>query len=343
MKIKDLTNNELHLTYSVPFLIFLGLTYDCNYSCKHCYAKKNKNSQRRILEFNDFVELINSLEKIGSILINYSHGETLLYKNALEIFKLAKKKGFFQTLITNGSLINSTEQINNLHKSGINSILISLDSPTSEKHNKNRGSSKAFLKAVNCLDMLSCSTIPIKGIAHTLNNFNSILDIEKIIQIAIEKNLDYISLMSMRNKAEPKIKDIVNNSDYLLSLWDLILRYQKKILISTHEPLLIKLLENTNFETEKELLAFLDNNSCHAGESILSIDCYGDIRACNFVSKVYGNIFENDIFSIWDNIQTEYKNPKKSFSMDCLNCNVLQFCRGGCKHFFPTDHYCDIH
>lgn len=282
----------------IPYVAYIGLTYDCNCNCTHCYAHSRIDHTRKQLTTNDYFALLDDLYCMGTIALTYSHGETLLNDNCMSIFSYAHKLGFEQTLITNGMLLNR-ENIKLLKQNGISTILISTDSNKEEEHDSNRGIKGCYKKMINAISVLGETTGIKSGLAVTVakRNQNSVTE---VIKLAIENHIDFVSLLTERNYG------ILADIDLKL-LANIIKKYHNIIDIVTHDYRLEEYMDFIDLKTKREKRMFYADNYCRNFESQLSIDAYGDIRSCNFLEKVYGNYFIDGLKATWINLSQSKK------------------------------------
>lgn len=130
--------------------LHLGLTAACNLNCKHCFIKEKESKE---LSFEKAIAFIDVLEKQGLTHIYYTYGEPLLYHRLFEFSKNIRLKGIYQVLMTNGTQINY-EVAQKIAASGINRVMISIDSSIEKKHDMNRGKQGSFGLAVQAIQLL---------------------------------------------------------------------------------------------------------------------------------------------------------------------------------------------
>ena len=172
-------------------VMHLGLTYQCNMKCKHCYVQKSKD----ILTLDDFKKILEISAKNGVFVLYYTFGEPLLSPYIFDLIEFSHKLGYVQTLMTNGYLIN--ERIaKQLKLNGINNVYISIDSIFPKKHDENRGLNGAFEKAIKAIKILSNNNISV-GISTTIRNEN-LDEILEIVNLALTLNIKCISLLRKR-------------------------------------------------------------------------------------------------------------------------------------------------
>ncbi len=105
-------------------------TYGCNFDCFWCQNHHLSHPNKKIIDLvknsNDYlspVDFINLMKKNNCFGTSISFNEpTLLFEYSLEVFKLAKKEGYYNTFVSNGYM---TEQVlRDLVDSGLNAINI---------------------------------------------------------------------------------------------------------------------------------------------------------------------------------------------------------------------------
>lgn len=288
----------MNRNFNIPYNAYIGLTYSCNCHCKHCYAHNRMNLERPMISKEDFIQLLHHLRELGTLSVTYSHGETLLYPHYRDIFRHAHDLGFTQVLISNGILLSHEVGVN-LEALGIDVLLLSIDSLDEHEHDENRGRMGCFSALIDAIDVLRQLNITTKGLAITIAKRNQ-HKVGDIIDYAIQHGINYISLLSERSNALSTLPDVE-------VITDIIKCYGSRVHIVTHDCRLNNSLSNSAFMTKKEKAIFISNNECIVGNQI-SIDAYGDVRLCNFLEEVVGNIKTQSLISIWNSILTNCDN-----------------------------------
>ncbi|MEE8574503.1 MAG: radical SAM protein, partial [Thermodesulfobacteriota bacterium] len=101
-----------------PYFVNVNLTTRCNLNCVGCrfhsidQTKKNKiyaNKDKYDMPIELFEKICKELKEIGTKeIILLGEGEPMLHPEIFDIISMAKKYGFFLTIITNGTLLNET-------------------------------------------------------------------------------------------------------------------------------------------------------------------------------------------------------------------------------------------
>ncbi|TFF34571.1 radical SAM/SPASM domain-containing protein [Mucilaginibacter psychrotolerans] len=329
---------EFQLTDNpIPILVQLGLTYKCNLKCDHCYALYHRDLNE--LSYDELKDLMTQLYNAGSCSVVYSHGENLIRKDFHEIAKMISGFDIYQTLMTNGFYLQTEEEVSRLKETGINRVLVSIDSPRKEVHDRVRGVEGAFEKAVSSLRMLQQGGIPTVGFSTTIDvhNYNTV---RELVEMAKSMGLGAISLMQNRyNKPGIFMHDLwIDYVDTCKSIYELILENEGIIDIYTHDPFMLTLLDQRMTNNDKRA-AFIGSNLCNVATSMVSIDPVGNISGCNFIEEIIGNVRNEPFISIWDRLVKRYNDKDAPPDGPCSGCNAVRACVGGCKAFHYNGKY----
>ena len=272
--------------------LHLGLSYNCNMKCKHCFVNKENDK----LNTKQILEAIDYLDENGLFFVVYTFGEPLLSKNFFEVSKYVRDKNIFQTLMTNGSIITD-EIISKLKESRINNIFISIDSKDPKKHDLNRGLKGAYDKAINSLIKLKENGFNV-GIASTINDSN-IEEINDIVEIANSIGIKTISFLRQRDNG--KLIDLKLIDKYYNFYNDYLINYKNyNINLLFHD---LSLIPKTMNLYKKGLInqelyeKYMDMNSCHYKDTV-SIEPNGNVKNCNLLNESLGNLNEESLEQI---------------------------------------------
>lgn len=105
-----------------------NITGKCNKNCRFCY--RDNVTEELSLEQN--LNILDNLLKLDVTKITFSGGEPLLYDGIKDIFKESKKKGIYNKLNTNGSLLTE-DTIKDLLKY-VDRVAFSVDSASDEEN-----------------------------------------------------------------------------------------------------------------------------------------------------------------------------------------------------------------
>lgn len=172
----------------IPQFLYITITTECNYHCKHCHLWMTKESHSS-LTTDEKIEAIKQFHQMnpnGTIII--SGGEPM--KKEFEYFSLSRlcRNLKLNTIsITNGSYIKP-ENYEKLLKEGPKQLIISLDGYTKEVHDYIRGVQGSFKYITKMLRELTDMKRNIKSDVNILTNTvlfdKNIYDIENFLPFA---------------------------------------------------------------------------------------------------------------------------------------------------------------
>lgn len=132
----------------------LVLLEKCMLECKMCQMWKSTSSSSEVT-IEHWKKLIDSLKEVSdpNLQIQFVGGEPLLQESIFDLIKLANRNGFATTMTTNGFLINR-EIACQISESGLNSLVLSLDSIKEEVHDFLRGVNGVYERLMRGIDYL---------------------------------------------------------------------------------------------------------------------------------------------------------------------------------------------
>lgn len=174
-----------------PLVLRLRVTKRCNLHCNYCYQAGSLNApEKNHLSYSEWERVLDNLPRWT--ILDITGGEPFVATNFKELIELALGKGFRTSLITNGSHCRE-DILEILVKNKLMYFMVSLDG-TSDVHNRLRGQSGSFekaMKTIDCLDRIKKnykSSYPIICIKTTVTAENC-------------ENLEEFQSMIMKNKA----------------------------------------------------------------------------------------------------------------------------------------------
>lgn len=274
------------------------MTYACNLKCKHCYLGNDINNVQTYFTFERARKVIDQLDQIGVIEINFTGGELFANKDALRIIEYACSKNFIINILTNGTLVTE-EIINKLTELPISGVRISMYG-MKEFHDNFVGVKGAFDKSLQTLIRLN----------EKKKNFCA------ASSVVTKESID--SLLQLRHLLEKSgIRHRLTPMIFPTTYGDL---SPTELRISEEE--IVNLFEEGVFE--------YSGSSCNSGISRLRINPYGEVNPCELFRDVsFGNIFEksmeeilqSDTRKVWiSNVQQQMK------LSECRNCSIRKYC-----------------
>ena len=315
-----------------PEHVYFSLTNRCNLRCKMCDIPTSSAKIEDDLSTQKIKEIITQVKNLNVSHLILSGGEPLLRKDILEIVKFSVGIGIKMVdIITNGLLLDDyiAEE---LVKSGLNHVTISLDG-LSEKHDKVRGP-QAFKRATESIDRINSYKLkhkkssPSVGINFTIMDEN-IDDMLPMIEFAETKRCNIIVFQPIlfsnikmhtkrKNKLWPSAQNIKALEKVLVEI-NKIKNQQKGVEVYTDEAVL-KQLPNY-FHGKRAPKHF----KCYEGIKRIVVTCDAKVWSC---FGVYGDLNKNSLKEIWLSKQSQKLRKKVK---KCKN-HCLQDCV-----YFPSD------
>lgn len=140
---KWVENAEKLIVEKFPLHLDIGITNVCNLECTFCARTVRVNEGRwrkaKHMDFDLFKKIIDEAVELGTYSINMNLlNEPLIHPRIIDMIRYAKKKGIIDVHFhTHGGLLDEEKALQ-LLDSGLDKLLISIDSPYKEKYDKLR-------------------------------------------------------------------------------------------------------------------------------------------------------------------------------------------------------------
>lgn len=264
----------------IPMQASLELTNRCNERCSHCYIEDFSDDPKRVLNKDQWFQILEQLRGAGTLFLILMGGEAMLNPFFWDILQRSSQLSFHTSMITNGLKIQSSDIAQRLKSAGLKNATISLyslDPLIHDKMTRVRGSQQKTLKAIElCLE---------NNIEVTLNclltkeNINGIFDLE---DWALAKNLS----LKVDPMITPKLNGNMEPTQYRASMDQLKAYYQEKM----------RRWPNGKPKASGETV---DDYTCNAGKGKCAVNAYGDLFPCIEIRDSLGNLLEKPFHELW--------------------------------------------
>lgn len=326
-----------------PTLVAIKPTLNCIANCKHCNPRSKKFTRERTLNLEEYNELFKKLKSLGTEQICVSGGEPLIYNNIVQLIKLITQNGMKASLNTNGWFLTQ-DMFKKLIDAGLLIVNLSIDYPTTEKHDELRGLPGLFKKATEQIKRCKETGIPFKLNVRMVLSKHNYKEISEMIKLARKLNADMLSIDMI--EADSKNKLFLLNKDEIIDFKEnyvpMIVEQVKNLNIKENLKEFniqqLKDMFNTNFNPIQNFengLYWPDEHikkKCDIPSSFMIIEGDGMVLPCNAVEynrdKIIGNILDTDIIKLWNsNEWNEFRKNKMDFCRECpMNmCYMLVF------------------
>lgn len=300
-----------------PLSIHFEVTNICNNRCSHCYAsswlKENVGPKPELIEIARKIAENNIFDLV------ITGGEPLLFgvNNLSKLFKFLHKQNIQFSLNTNGRLL-SKETCNLLINNGLNGVLVSLHSWINSLHDNIVNIPNAAEDTKNGIR----NAIE-QGLRVTVNQVISNQNIGVMFESSKELEKIGVNELSFTRLLSPLGVDYKLQMIEANIFLDEYIKCKEKLRIPVKSLVPIPYCADSRVKDLKERL------NCTGGLSSAAISCYGDVRFCPQDPKVWGNVFKEDLSSIWERI-VKWRSSV-AIPVECEECSFLEDCRGGCR------------
>lgn len=300
-----------------PIRAVLEVTKMCPLHCAHCF---NQSGEKRTKEMSleEIKHVIDIFVHLGIQKIMITGGEAFVRSDIFEIIDYCANKFIAIAIASNGYLIDAKcADFLAKYKHKI-AMQISLDG-NEKSHNKIRGKTDSFEKAVKAINLLSSRNIPVI-VATTLNadNFD---DMDSVAQIACENGAKQLSFALTFNLG--RAKEGIKTDIDINKLTSKAIKLQKEYI----DKGLYVVVEE---ETERSTQAGKHQQGCGAGVTSICIRENGDVAPCVSFDYVMGNILKDDISVLFSPDRLKQFQNIKIDNEECLHCSDCNNCYG-CK------------
>ncbi len=144
------------LNRKLPRIVVLVVNNACNFKCKYCFGSYHRRNASEDFTSMELKEIIDDLDRNGTMYATVHGGETLLRNDIGEIVRYMKDKGWCVNLITNGTLL--AQKIEEIKM--VDGLCISLDG-REENNDLNRGRG-TYNKALQAIKVAKGYDIPLR-------------------------------------------------------------------------------------------------------------------------------------------------------------------------------------
>ncbi len=338
--LKELLNVKKPFNKKILEFSCFGISDDCILRCKMCNKWKEDifiKEKAKIPSLKDWKNCVSSLRGItdDSFQINFGGGEPFLKEGLLELVRFCKFKNFKTNIATNGYLIDK-EVSKKIADSGLDSLIISLDSLNEETHDYLRGVKGVYQKAMDAIGYLDkfCSGL-YKGICCVIYEAN-LDDVVKLVEwVDKDKRLNSIYFMAAMQPNNTPLDEKWREKGEYGFLWpgdsrkacsviDEIIRLKKNGSKITNQICQLEAFKLYYQYPDR----FVKNTKCNM-DSAVHISSCGDIFLC-YRHSLLGNIKTDDLAKV---LSSEKADQIRQDIANCKNnCHFLLNC------FFKDDY-----
>jgi len=282
-------------------VVTLAINYACQLSCIYCSARtlKQKEDFAERLSLSQIERVLYEAEECGAINIHFSGGEPLLDKDFYKIVSLVNKNRNILSLVTNGFLLG--QESKNLKNARFDLVIVSIDSPNPEIHDKIRGYVGSYRKAWEGIEAAHKVGLKVMiAMVVTPDNLSN-GGVDKFITLCRQKKI-ILQILPIRS---------INGA-----------RKSKKMLLDPKDQArFYEYVSYFNVRWDGQSSYF--PSQCLAARERLYINPCGDVFPCDFIQRSYGNVKNESLVNIWYRMLNTYPFNQKNFA--CLSAFDKEF------------------
>lgn len=201
----------------MPNYLFIRILEACNAGCFMCDFCHSTDEYR--LSEEDYTRILSQAKKEGLKYVRLTGGEPLKHDRVLNFISIAKEMGIMSSIISNGYYLPDIAE--QLAKSGLSQIIVSLDGSSPKTHNRYRNTPEIFERGVEGLK--KCAELGIHTRVNTvagIHNYAELIELQEIFtELEVEKwELSALKLDRPINYPEAARQRIISDVDTIYRL-----------------------------------------------------------------------------------------------------------------------------
>ena len=300
---------EIYMRENIPYAVQFELTSRCNLKCRHCYMDIEKDYSSE-LSTEEVIGIIDQLVDIGTFYLGFTGGEIFTRKDLFEIAGYAKKKGFFISFMTNGTLIEPElmEKIEELRPIKFEISLYGATPKTHDYITRVKGSFESTIAAIEGLVR--------HGI--TVTTKTSLMNLNVHESDDIKALCERLGVICKLTPGMTPLRDgSLDPLKYDLSFEDM------DSYLSADNFSLTYLAERVEKDPK-------DRFKCKAGKAICGISSSGIVFPCVTMPMPVGDLRKKSLKEIWHTDPDDKLKRLRDTTIDdlpmCSRCDLAEFC-----------------
>jgi radical SAM protein with 4Fe4S-binding SPASM domain len=312
-----------------PISVSVEVTSACNLLCRHCYADAVDGRRETDLNVQDYLGLIDELDRLDVFNVSITGGEPLTFQGVFDVIEECSRREMSALLSTNGTLLDP-DTIKHLESAGLRTIQVSIDALESRVHDWFRGVSGAHARALAGLKRACDSRIPeirVATVASTLN-------IDQIVPLMYE--LDRLGVQVVRILRFLPLGRGREGHEFALGNDKVVMLLNQ---IKEHLPNMKTLAVNFSDAFNPPIIE-RPSHSCSGGVTWCAINPAGYVVPCTYLNSPRTaasigawSLRERGLAEVWRNspLFSDIRRIRQVVKGKCKQCAYLAECGGGCR------------
>ncbi|KPJ63137.1 MAG: hypothetical protein AMS15_01590 [Planctomycetes bacterium DG_23] len=332
-------------TFYAPLLVVWNFTQACNLNCMHCYQDARRPLPDE-LTLKEKLRMLDIFKKNYVPLLAFSGGEPMLSSDFWEVVERAGAMKFNISIATNGSLLTK-EAAKRMRDINVRYVEVSLDSVHPEKHDRFRGGTGLWQRAVAGIKAaLTQRHRGLKvGIASTITRLN-FAELEDLILFAEDLGVDtFFAFNFIPTGRASDLARLDLTPQMRQEMLEILHKHltRAKINIVSSAPQLARLCLARGLDglmttghygvgpglNAKILAKYI--GGCGAGRVYMALQPNGAVTPCVFMPIEVGNLRHQSLQDLWHNSPVfKILRDRDERLGHCRICEYKYHC-GGCR------------
>ncbi|HOV13760.1 MAG TPA: radical SAM protein [Spirochaetota bacterium] len=275
---------SLYQWRKLPELMSIAITPKCNCDCAYCSFTSMKKEESP-LSTEKIKKVIREAQDLGVSTISIVGGEPLMNPDILEIIQSVDKNRSQVIMFTNGYFLK--EKAKDLRKTGLTTVIVSIDSSDSLKHNQIKGKDGLFEKAVSGVKEAKKHglLVGMSSVVHKKDFQDG--ELVKLFDLAKDLKINELIVFDALPTGNYSDRtDLLWSKSDIEGLINLCEEYSQKKGYPNIYP-----------------YAYMKSNKsigCAGGTLYFYVSPYGDVCPCDFNSFSVGNIKNESLNQVWN-------------------------------------------
>jgi radical SAM protein with 4Fe4S-binding SPASM domain len=317
------TNKKMNERPSL--IVAWEVTAACNLSCGYCRAEAMTSPAPDELSTNEATAFIDEIAPLSPMII-FSGGEAIMRPDIFFLARQASDAGLRVSLATNGTMLSSSI-VDQILKSGITRVSVSLDGTTAKTNDRTRGEG-SFERALSGISALS-GRVPFQiNMTITRNNASMV---HEMAALASQLQAAALHLFFMVPTGRGRMDDLISaieQEEVLKSIGSI----NSPEIQVTCAPQHARILHQTSpgSHSSSSSARGKKGGGCLAGSKFIFISRTGEVYPCGYLQLSAGNIRDQPILKIWESSPLLLDLRKRRLRGRCAACSYQTIC-GGCR------------
>lgn len=327
---------EGHVFARSPMIVYWETTIACGLACRHCRATAMPDPDPRQLTTDEGLALLDRIRAFGDPAphVVFTGGDPLRRDDLETLITAATERGIGASLAPAVSPDLTRDRLAALQAAGVQTISLSLDGSTAEKHDGLRGVPGTFELTMAALDTAAELALPVQ--VNTLVTDQTQWDLPELYELLTTKTLlrwALFFLISVGRGSE--LQEVTPGQAERLMRWfyDLtkIAPFQIKTTEATHYRRVAILRMQAEGLTDAEIARSPVGRGfgIRDGNGILFISHDGTVSPSGFLPLAVGNVRDSDLVDLYRNhpVFCSLREPE-GFAGRCGACSFHDRCGG---------------